>query len=75
MTNLETEILRLLNRHGEIRGTARLAIMIGTNAKHEVFIAALLLAKHGLIGIERNFKGGRGHPTVYRATNILKVQR
>ena len=75
MTGIEISILHLLQQHGEIQGTARLAIMLGTNAKHEVFTAACLLAKNGLIKMEISHKGGRGCPTIYRCTNVLTVQR
>lgn len=74
MSKTEVEILRLLNKHKVIRGTANLAVMLGTKAKHEVYVAACLLSKHGLIHMQPG-RRGRGNTTIYRDAGILQVKR
>ena len=74
MTNTEMQILRVLDEHKEIQGTEQLERLVNVSYHHHILTSAVLLAKAGLISIEKSL-GGRGNKTIYRSNNDLFTVR
>ena len=73
MSDIDFQILLALHKHGEIRGTKKLArILDRERYAHHICARAWVLARYGMIEIIR---ARAPRPTIYRDLGVLKVKR
>lgn len=75
MTNISLAILTALHEHKEIKGIKHLTEIINASSSRCVMTNAALLAKHGMIAMERPIKKGPHQAYTFRDRGVLEVKR